>query len=94
MYYVVFSVFGSTFCLWDLFMFLNVIVICLLSLLLSIPLCEYTTFIYSVNIDRHSSGFQYDTACGLVWQYILHMSFEEHMNAFLLDILAVKFAEL
>ena len=82
-------------------MFLDVVVVCLLSLLLSIPLCENTTFTYSVDIDKHLSSFQYDAACGLVWQYTLHVLFEEHvnafplyMNAFPLYIIAVKFAGL
>ena len=47
-------------------MFLDVVVVCLLSLLLSIPLCENTTFIHSVDADKHLSNFQYDAACGLV----------------------------
>lgn len=47
-------------------MFLDVVVVCLLSLLLSIPLCENTTFIHSVDTDKHLSNFQYDAACGLV----------------------------
>ena len=47
-------------------MLLNVVVVCFLSLLLSIPLCEYTTFIYSVDIVKHLNNFQYDAACGLV----------------------------
>lgn len=75
-------------------MFLDVVVVCLLSLLLSIPLCENTTFIHSVDTDKHLSNFQYDAACGLVWQYTLHVFFEEHVNAFLLYIIAVKFAGL